>query len=111
MAEGQEARAVSKVNGLAPGYYVVGEFLGTKPASSFERNGETINVKPKLGVRTDGGELGIGAASEVALGAALAGIEPGSAVAVRVRVRGPFGSQGPVKFSLADGGEDEGGWK
>jgi hypothetical protein len=124
-AEVAEAAAFPVPEGapFGTGHYVIGTFLGVKDADKFERNGSTIRVKPKVGIRlTDDTTLSIAVgegkaeseSSDNALVRALtAGLAPGMLVAMPVQPRPPFGAQGPIKWfsrGSAGGGDDE-GWK
>lgn len=89
------------------GVVIHGEYLGGKDADSFQRNGETIPVPPKLGLRAgDGTEYQI-TCSETTLLHYRRNVMKGEQVAVPVVLRPPFGANGPIKFLVR--GDDAGG--
>lgn len=84
------------------GVFIRGTYLGRQAARTFTRdgNGETVNVKPKIGLMVDGLEYAIKATDDAQIDAALQGKVKGDEVTLRIEALAPFGSNKPVDFTL-----------
>lgn len=84
------------------GIFIRGQLLGRQPARTFTRDttGETVNVKPKIGLMVDGVEFSVKASDDAQMDAALAGKAKGEEVTLRIEVLAPYGSTRPVDYTL-----------
>jgi len=98
MPENENAPRQSQPHGV----FIRGTFKGTQPARSFVRasDGETVNVKPRIGLDVDGEELVIKCPDDAAMRAAIGSAQKGQEMLIRVDVRPPFGARGAVDFLL-----------
>lgn len=87
---------------MAEGFYLVGTFLGVERARSFTRkeNGETVNVRPRLGVMVNDEEVEVAVKDDAQLEEVAKGLAKGQPIRLVVEVRPPFGARGGVSYSL-----------
>jgi hypothetical protein len=107
----EAAFAVPEGAPLTAGFYVVGEFLGVKEPSTFTRGSETINVKPKVGVKTQTGQTSVSCADMDVLRAVVGRLSKGERICVPIVIRPPFGASGPIKVTARQGDDDGGSWE
>lgn len=85
-------------NGETPneqqGFFIRGAFLGVQEARTFKRNGtgETVNVKPRLGLRVNGVDFELVAKDDAQMQEARRGLVKGDVVTFSVDPRPPYGS-------------------